>query len=131
MRSAVRARGLRGFPVATPTTPTTPLHPALRRVSAPAASASCSYFHSKSWDSSAEGLGAAAKLPDAEPVAPVTPRQRVTVADIAERRTKAGRLVAPTAAYSDADMFKAPVGNPNPGAYTPLTPYLTPIQVNI
>jgi aromatic amino acid aminotransferase I len=71
------------------------------------------HFHSKSQDCS-EALGAApaAKLPDAEPIPPVTPRERVTIADIKERRAKAGRLVAPTAAYSDADMFKAPVCAP-------------------
>jgi aromatic amino acid aminotransferase I / 2-aminoadipate transaminase len=33
----------------------------------------------------------------------------VTLADIAARRTKAGKLVAGTAAYSDSDMFKSPV----------------------
>jgi aromatic amino acid aminotransferase I len=72
------------------------------------AGAACS-FHSSSRDRS-ETLGTAAKLPDAEPVAPVPPQQRrLTVADVLERRAKAGRLVAPTAAYSDADMFKAPV----------------------
>ncbi|KAK3337184.1 pyridoxal phosphate-dependent transferase [Cercophora scortea] len=32
----------------------------------------------------------------------------VTIADIEERRAKAGPLVAMTAAYSDSDMFKAP-----------------------
>ncbi len=35
--------------------------------------------------------------------------QRVTIAEIYERRARAGRLVAPTAAYSDSDMFKAPL----------------------
>ncbi|KAL2271122.1 hypothetical protein VTJ83DRAFT_493 [Remersonia thermophila] len=34
--------------------------------------------------------------------------QRVTLSDIQERRSRAGRLVAPTAAPSDADMFKGP-----------------------
>lgn len=108
MRSALRARALRR---SSPSTPTT-LHPDLsgfpgssRRTPIPSAS----YFHSKPRDYS-EVLGAAAKLPEAEPVPPVVARQRATIADIQERRAKAGRLVAPTAAYSDADMFKAPVG---------------------
>ena len=104
MRTAVRTRALRGFSLSTPTAP---LHPGRRRLSVP----SRSHFHSKSRDSS-DALATAAKLPDAEPVPPVTPRQRITIADIAERRAKAGRLVAPTAAYSDADMFKAPVCQP-------------------
>jgi hypothetical protein len=69
------------------------------------------YFHSKSRDAS-EALGTAARLPDAEPVPPVRPRERITIADIKERRDKAGRLIAPTASYSDADMFKAPVRRP-------------------
>lgn len=33
----------------------------------------------------------------------------MTINDILERRAKAGKLVAGTAAYSDSDMFKAPV----------------------
>ncbi|KAK4165813.1 PLP-dependent transferase [Cladorrhinum sp. PSN259] len=71
------------------------------------------YFHSKSKDSS-EALATAARLPEAEPVPPVSPRQRITINDIRERRAKAGRLFAPTAAACDADMFKAPsVGKPN------------------
>jgi len=37
------------------------------------------------------------------------PRHRVTLAEIRERRAKAGRLIAGTAAASDADMFKGPV----------------------
>jgi aromatic amino acid aminotransferase I len=49
----------------------------------------------------------------------VAPRERITIADIKARRAKAGRLVAPTAAYSDADMFKAPVSDPNPLSATP------------
>ncbi|KAH8880687.1 PLP-dependent transferase [Thozetella sp. PMI_491] len=64
-------------------------------------------FHQKSKDSS-EALGPAARLPDAEPFAPVTPRQKITIQDIHDRREKAGRLVAMTAAASDSDMFKAP-----------------------
>jgi aromatic amino acid aminotransferase I len=79
---------------------------------------SSSYFHSTSQDCS-EALATAAKLPDAEPVPPVAPRERITIADIKARRAKAGRLVAPTAAYSDADMFKAPVSDPNPLSATP------------
>jgi aromatic amino acid aminotransferase I len=71
---------------------------------------SSSGFHSKSRDCS-EALGTAAKLPDAEPVTPLTPRERITIADIKERRAKAGRLIAPTASYSDADMFKASVSS--------------------
>lgn len=99
MRTVMRTRALCGAP-------TTPFHCG-RRLPVP----SYAGFHSKSGDSS-EVSATAAKLPDAGTISPVTPRQRVTVADIAERRTKAGRLVAPTAAYSDADMFKAPVSQP-------------------
>ncbi|KAK4185536.1 PLP-dependent transferase, partial [Podospora australis] len=71
-------------------------------------------FHSKAKDGYlAEALAPTAKLPEAEPVPPVTPRQRITISDILERRAKAGRLVAPTASGCDADMFKAPsVGKP-------------------
>lgn len=56
-----------------------------------------------------EALGAAAKLPEAEPIPVRTPRQTITIGDILERREKEGKLVAGTAAYSDSDMFKAPV----------------------
>ncbi|KAK4153080.1 pyridoxal phosphate-dependent transferase [Chaetomidium leptoderma] len=109
MRSAIRTGALRGLPPSNPTSG--PLHSGLRnlggrttrRLSIPPASG----FHSKHRDCS-EALATVAKLPDAEPVAPVAPRERITIADIKERRAKAGRLVAPTAAYSDADMFKAP-----------------------
>ncbi|KAK4221400.1 Aromatic/aminoadipate aminotransferase 1 [Podospora fimiseda] len=68
------------------------------------------YFHSKSSDNF-EALATSAKLPEAKPVPPVTPSQRITVNDILERRAKSGRLVAPTAAACDADMFKAPSTN--------------------
>ncbi len=66
-------------------------------------------FHTKSSDCS-EALGTAAKLPDAEPLPPITPRETISVQDILDRRKKAGKLVAMTAAASDSDMFKAPVG---------------------
>lgn len=56
-----------------------------------------------------EVLGTAAKLPEAEPIPAQKPRERVTIHDILERRAQAGKLVAGTAAYSDSDMFKAPV----------------------
>lgn len=56
-----------------------------------------------------EVLGTAAKLPEADPIPVQKPRDRVTLNDILERRAKAGKLVAGTAAYSDSDMFKAPV----------------------
>lgn len=36
-------------------------------------------------------------------------REPLTLAGIAARRAKAGKLVAGTAAYSDSDMFKSPV----------------------
>lgn len=42
-----------------------------------------------------------------QPVIPL--RRSVTIDDILQRRKKAGKLVAGTAAYSDSDMFKAPV----------------------
>lgn len=56
-----------------------------------------------------EVLGTAAKLPEADPVPTKKPSDSVTISDILERRAKAGKLVAGTAAYSDSDMFKAPV----------------------
>lgn len=56
-----------------------------------------------------EVLGAAAKLPEADPIPVKKPRDVVTIQDILARRAKAGKLVAGTAAYSDSDMFKAPV----------------------
>lgn len=116
MRSALLARALRGLPCSTSTT----LRPDVnghrgslrrRRDTSFVTITPASPFHSKSRDSS-DALGTPATLPEAEPVPPVKPRQRITLADIRERREKAGRLVAPTAAYSDADMFKAPVGEP-------------------
>lgn len=75
-----------------------------RRLSVPPPSA----FHTKAPDHS-EVAGSAAKLPEAEPTPPPTPQGRITIADIKERRAKAGRLNAPTAASCNADMFKAPV----------------------
>lgn len=58
-----------------------------------------------------EALATPARLPEAEPVPVQTPRDRVTVNDIKERRAKAGKLVAGVAAYCDSDMFKAPVSS--------------------
>jgi hypothetical protein len=52
---------------------------------------------------------AAATRSAADPVSPRNLPHNVTVDDILQRRAKAGRLVAGTAAYSDSDMFKAPV----------------------
>ena len=37
------------------------------------------------------------------------PAEPITINGIKARRAKAGKLVAPTAAYSDSDMFKDPV----------------------
>lgn len=54
-------------------------------------------------------LATAAKLPEAQPIPAQKPREKVTINDILARRAKAGKLVAGTAAYSDSDMFKAPV----------------------
>jgi aromatic amino acid aminotransferase I len=65
-------------------------------------------FHNKSKDSS-EAIGTAAKLPNAEPIPPIHAKHSTSLSDILERRAKAGKLVAGTAAYSDSDMFKAPV----------------------
>ncbi|KAK3394179.1 pyridoxal phosphate-dependent transferase [Podospora didyma] len=65
------------------------------------------WFHSKSRDSS-EALGTPAKLPDAELIPSRPSHQRVTINDILERRAKAGKLDAGTAAASDSDMFKGP-----------------------
>lgn len=58
-----------------------------------------------------EALGTAAKLPESEPIPVQKPQTVVTINDIKERRAKAGKLVAGTAAYSDSDMFKAPVSS--------------------
>ncbi|KAK3942702.1 PLP-dependent transferase [Diplogelasinospora grovesii] len=71
-------------------------------------------FQTKSKDCS-EALAPAARLPEADPedVTPVRPRQNVKIAEILERRAKAGKLVALTAAGADSDMFKGPsVGKP-------------------
>jgi aromatic amino acid aminotransferase I len=65
-------------------------------------------FHTKSKDLS-EAIGTAAKLPDADPIPPQHAEHSTSLGDILERRAKAGKLVAGTAAYSDSDMFKAPV----------------------
>lgn len=129
MRSAIRTGALRGLPTAT----SGPLHSGLRGLQGCTTHrlpvGSPSYFHSKPPDCS-EALATAAKLPDAEPVPPVTPRERITIADIKERRAKAGRLVAPTAAYCDADMFKAPVRDTNPCVGSPLTQYPLPLPIS-
>lgn len=59
--------------------------------------------------------GPEAKLKDAAPSeippasGPGGRQNAVTIQDIMERRAQAGRLVAPTASYSDSDMFKGPV----------------------
>lgn len=60
--------------------------------------------------SSAAAAAPVSRLPDVPETVPIpeTPH-RVSIAEIKERRAKAGRLVAPTAAPSDADMFKGPV----------------------
>ncbi|KAK4451614.1 Aromatic/aminoadipate aminotransferase 1 [Podospora aff. communis PSN243] len=71
-------------------------------------------FHTKGADRS-EAIGPAAKttkvpvgtLVEEETSARVK-REGVTVEELKERRRKAGRLVAGTAAYSDTDMFKGP-----------------------
>ncbi|KAJ4297102.1 Aromatic/aminoadipate aminotransferase 1 [Collariella sp. IMI 366227] len=141
MRSAIRNGALRGLPLTTTGGPG-PLHPGLtngirgnnttgqRRPSTP--SASSNGFHSKSRDCSSEAVAPAAKLPDADPVPPVTPCERVTLDDIKERRAKAGRLVAPTAAYSDADMFKAPSkGKPKAKRWDPAKHLKTPGLISL
>jgi hypothetical protein len=56
-------------------------------------------------------LGTAAKLPDSEPIPVQKPKNVVTIKDIKERRARAGKLVAGTAASCDSDMFKAPVSS--------------------
>lgn len=65
-------------------------------------------FHG-SCKKSQEILATKAKLPEKEPIPEKTGREPVTIQDIKERRAKAGKLVAGTAAPSDSDMFKAPV----------------------
>jgi aromatic amino acid aminotransferase I len=65
-------------------------------------------FHTKSKDSS-EAIGTAAKLPNAESIPVKHAKHSTSLSDILERRAKTGKLVAGTAAYSDSDMFKAPV----------------------
>lgn len=64
-----------------------------------------SFFHSKSRDGHAEALGTAVDKEVADGSV------RVSIEDIMDRRAKAGRLVALTAAYSDSDMFKGPTAN--------------------
>lgn len=66
-------------------------------------------FHTKGSDLSIEAIGTAAKLPDAEPIPPKHAKHTTTLNEILDRRARAGKLVAGTAAYSDSDMFKAPV----------------------
>ncbi len=104
-----------------PPSPSGPLHTGVRSprgcTTKRAPDLISSQSHSKAPDyPEAQSLPTAVKLPealpDAEPVPPMTLHKRVTIADIKERRAKAGRLVAPTAAYSDANMFKAPVCKP-------------------
>lgn len=56
-----------------------------------------------------EVLATAAKLPEAEPIPVKKSSDRITINDILDRRAKAGKLVAGTAAPSNSDMFKAPV----------------------
>ncbi len=46
-----------------------------------------------------------------EPPSGSSSSRRITIADIRERRARAGRLVAGTAAYSDSDMFKVPAAD--------------------
>jgi hypothetical protein len=119
MRTALRTGALRGLRPSTSATLRLDANNVRSRTTRRLPVVSSSGFHSKSQDCS-EALGTAAKLPEAEPVPPAAPRERITLADIKERRAKAGRLIAPTASYSDADMFKAPVGSPNP---LPLDPF--------
>ena len=65
-------------------------------------------FHTKNRDLS-EALGTVAKLPNSEPIPAKHAKHSTSLSDILDRRAKAGKLVAGTAAYSDSDMFKAPV----------------------
>lgn len=44
-----------------------------------------------------------------DPAAGQQARERLTIDGIKERRARAGKLYAPTASYSDSDMFKSPV----------------------
>ncbi|KAL2165243.1 hypothetical protein VTH06DRAFT_539 [Thermothelomyces fergusii] len=107
MRRTIRVGALRGLRSLN----STPFRPSAnslrnhvsRRPSAPPSAA----FHSKPPDRSG-AVAPAAKLAEAESAPALPPRERLSIADIKERRAKAGRLIAPTAAYSDADMFKAP-----------------------
>ncbi|KAL1841118.1 hypothetical protein VTJ49DRAFT_7396 [Mycothermus thermophilus] len=62
-----------------------------------------SQFRSSSSEAVAPAVHFSA-APDTVPI-PEKP-QRITISEIKERRARAGRLVAPTAAPSDADMFK-------------------------
>lgn len=58
-----------------------------------------------------EVLATAAKLPESEPIPVQKPKDVVTISDIKERRARAGKLVAGTAASCNSDMFKAPVSS--------------------
>ncbi|KAK3953153.1 pyridoxal phosphate-dependent transferase [Pseudoneurospora amorphoporcata] len=105
-----------------PAGPTTTLghQPSSELVNGNKTEQSAHQFHSNSTNASAlETLGPAAKLTDADPSeippasGPGGRQNAVTINDILERRAKAGRLIAPTASYSDSDMFKGPqVGKP-------------------
>ncbi|KAI0116971.1 PLP-dependent transferase [Daldinia grandis] len=50
------------------------------------------------------------------PVAGQQVHERVTIDGIKERRARAGKLFAPTASYSDSDMFKSPQPHDKPKA---------------
>ncbi|KAH6634321.1 pyridoxal phosphate-dependent transferase [Chaetomium sp. MPI-SDFR-AT-0129] len=116
MRSVIRTGALRDGP---PSTTTAPAYSGIKNIPRTYTTAqphhsslnSSPAFHSKAADCSPESLATPANHAEAEPPSvapPVRHGERITIADIKERRAKAGRLVAPTAAYSDADMFKGP-----------------------
>ncbi|KAI2782330.1 PLP-dependent transferase [Daldinia loculata] len=51
-----------------------------------------------------------------DPAAGQQARERLTIDGIKERRARAGKLYAPTASYSDSDMFKSPQAHDKPKA---------------
>ncbi|KAF3055844.1 Aromatic amino acid aminotransferase C56E4.03 [Daldinia childiae] len=55
-------------------------------------------------------------LVEKDPVAGQQAHDRLTIDGIKERRARAGKLYAPTASYSDSDMFKSPQAPDKPKA---------------
>ncbi len=121
-RAAGAAVGARSIPRTSPLPLQVPYPRLPPNIRSALCSARFSVGHPKARDDNAVVAEAAAAVKpepahgsDQNGVGVVPPgRQRtVSLADIAEQRAKAGRLVALTAAYSDTDMFKGLVSDTN------------------